>query len=70
MMKSPARQEAKRWQEAYWIVYDDWSRVDTDYQVLYPKYLALLEEVRYWENRHSKVLNYIEKQMEMSEGGK
>lgn len=70
MSQSPARQEAKCWQDAYWIMYDDWVTESAKYQDLYPKYLDLLEEVRYWESRHAKVLNFIEKQMELSEGEK
>lgn len=65
----PARKELRRLEEAYALVYDEWERTNKDYHDLYAKHLDLLDEVRYWEARHAKIMNYIEKQMEMDKGG-
>jgi hypothetical protein len=67
-MHWPVYQELHKWQKAYWEMYDQWAALDLDHRMLYIKHQDLLDEVRYWETRHAKVLNYIEKQMEMTEG--
>ena len=66
----PARRELYQWRNAYWALYDEWEKIDHDYRNLYAKHIDLNDELRYWETRHAKVLNYIEKHMEMDQGGK
>lgn len=60
----PARRHLREWQEAYGYLYEEWQKLDHDYKDLYAKHMDMMEELRYWETRHSKVLNYIEKHME------
>lgn len=68
--KFPARQEREQWRNAYWYLHEEWERLDYEYKLLYAKHMDLNDEVRYWETRHAKILNYIEKHMEMDQGGK
>lgn len=64
----PARRRLQELERDFWHLHEEWERIDREYRLLYAKHMELNEEVRYWETRHAKVLNYIEKQMEMSEG--
>lgn len=66
----PSRRRLREAEEDYRILYEDWERIDLNYKTLYAKHLDLVEEVRYWETRHARIMNFIEKQMEMSEGAK
>lgn len=66
--KMPARRRLKELEQDYWHLYDEWEKIDHGYRLLYAKHMDLNDELRYWETRHAKVLNYIEKQMEMTEG--
>lgn len=66
----PARRKLREWKSAYSFLYEEWEKADLSYRDLYAKHMDLLEELRYWETRHAKVLNYIEKHMEMDQGGK
>lgn len=68
-MRWPVYQQLAEWQRAYWEMHDQWSAADLEYRSLYVKHQDLLDEVRYWETRHAKIMNFIEKQMEMSEIG-
>lgn len=68
--KFPARRNLRELQKNYWALYDEWELLDSKYRHLHAKHIDLNDELRYWESRHSKVLNYIEKQMEMDTGGK
>jgi len=61
----PARRNLRALQENYWHLYDEWEKLDHDYKTVYAKYIDLLEELRYWESRHAKVLDFVEKHMEM-----
>jgi len=62
-MRWPVYRELAEWQRAYWDMHDQWSALDLEYRSLYLKYVDLRDEVQYWEKRHSKVLNYVEKHM-------
>lgn len=66
--KMPARRELEQWKAAYWSMFDDWDILDKEYKLLYAKHMDLLDDLRYWETKHAKVLTYVEKQMEMKEG--
>lgn len=64
--KLPSRRRLAEYERAYWDVHEERDRIDAEYRLLYGKYLDLLDEVKYWETRHARVLNFIEKQMEES----
>lgn len=66
-MRMPAYRQLAEWQRAYWNMYDDWSAADLEYRMLYMKYQDLLDEVKYWETRHAKIMNYVEKKMELDD---
>lgn len=66
--KMPARRRLRDMEKDYWHLYDEYARLDEQYKLLHAKHMDLNDEVRYWETRHAKVLNYIEKQMENTEG--
>lgn len=70
--KLPVYRELGEWQRAYWQMHDEWSALDLEHRSLYIKYQDLLDEVKYWEKRHSKVLYFIEKNWieKEVEGGK
>lgn len=63
----PARRRLRELEQDYWQMYDEWTKLDYEYRLLYAKHMDLNDEVRYWETRHAKVLNYIEKHMENAE---
>lgn len=67
--KFPARKELYQWRKAYWDLYDEWEIADLNHRNLHAKYTDMMEELRYWETRHAKVLNYVEKRMEHDELG-
>jgi hypothetical protein len=60
----PARRKLVEWKDAYQFLYDEWYKLDNDYKNLYAKHLDLNDELKYWETKHSKILNWIEKQSE------
>lgn len=60
----PARQEREQWRNAYWALYDEWEKVDHEHRNLYAKHMDLNDELRYWETRHAKILNFVEKHMD------
>lgn len=66
--KFPSRRRLRELEQDYWQLYDEWARIDKNYQIIHAKYTDLFEELRYWESKHSKVLAFIEKQMELTEG--
>lgn len=68
-MRWPIYQRLHQLEQEYWHLYDEWSRIDADYRMLHIKHMDLNDELRYWETRHAKVLNYIEKHMEMDKRG-
>lgn len=59
--KMPVYQALSEWQRAYWELDDEYNRKCDEYRLLYGKYMDLRDEVKYWEQRHSKVLYFIEK---------
>lgn len=63
----PSRRKLAEWKQAYAFLHDEWTKLDEEHRLLYGKYLDLRDEVKYWETRHAKVLNYIEKTMELDE---
>lgn len=63
----PSRRKLAEWKQAYAFLHDEWTKLDEEHRLLYGKYVDLRDEVKYWETRHAKVLNYIEKTMEMDE---
>lgn len=65
----PARRELKAWRNAYWEAWDELHNERLNYQRLHESHQTLLQEVRYWESRHAKVLSYIERQMDRPEVG-
>lgn len=67
--KLPVYRELGKWQRAYWDMHDQWSSADLEYRMIYMKHQDLMDEVKYWETRHAKIMNYIEKHMEMDKGG-
>lgn len=67
--RMPARRRLRELEQDYWHMYDEWTKLDYEYRLLYAKHMDLHDEVRYWEMRHAKVLNYIERQMENTELG-
>lgn len=60
----PSRRKLAEYERAYWFEHDERDRIDAEYRLLYGKYLDLVDEVKYWETRHARVLNFIEKQMD------
>lgn len=66
-MRWPVYQELHKWQNAYWDMHDQWSASDLEYRSLYVKHLDLIDEVKYWEQRHAKIMNYVEKKMELDD---
>lgn len=66
-MRWPVYKRLHQLEDDYWHLYDEWAKLDLEHRSLYMKYQDLNDEVRYWETRHAKVLNYIEKTMEMDE---
>jgi hypothetical protein len=63
----PSRRKLAEWKEAYAYLHDEWTKLDLEHRSLYMKYQDLNDEVRYWETRHAKIMNYIEKKMELDE---
>lgn len=63
----PSRRKLVEWKEAYALLYDEWTKLDEEHRLLYAKYQDLNDEVRYWETRHAKIMNYVEKKMELDD---
>lgn len=63
----PARRRLRELEQDYWHMYDEWTKLDYEYRLLYAKHMDLNDEIRYWETRHAKILNYIEKKMELDD---
>lgn len=66
--KLPARKRLRALEKDYWHLYDEWAGLENRHKLLYDRYMDLTKEVMDWERRHSKVLNFVEKEMEKSDG--
>lgn len=61
MDEMPARRELNQLRDAYAVVYDELEVMRFDYQQLYAKHIDLMEELRGWETKQARILNFIEK---------
>jgi len=66
-MRWPVYKRLHELEKDYWHLWDQWAELDLQHRSLYIKYQDLNDEVRYWETRHAKIMNYIEKKMELDE---
>lgn len=64
-MRWPVYKRLHELEKDYWYLWDQWSELDLQHRSLYMKYQDLNDEVRYWETRHAKIMNYVEKKMEL-----
>lgn len=63
----PSRRKLRALEEDYSRLYDEWTVLDHHHHLLWDRYSDLMKEVKDWESRHAKIMNYVEKKMELDD---